>query len=255
MLRSILAKVAFACAISSSILSINVMQKKFIKSTAIIIPVYNEGQVIRSVIENVLKHFDTVIAVNDGSKDNSAEEISKTKAVLINHPINMGQGAALETGMAYARNQKELQYFVTFDADGQHGIDDVKRMLEELDSHDVDIVLGSRFLEKTSSKEVPLKKRILLKAAILVTLFTSGLRLTDTHNGLRVMNRKALEAIEITMPDMAHASEILTIINQQKLKYMEVPVTIHYTDYSKAKGQSILNAVNILYDILAKGRK
>jgi glycosyltransferase involved in cell wall biosynthesis len=231
------------------------MQKKFVDTTAIIIPVYNEGKVIRGVIEEVRKHFSTIICVNDGSRDNSADEIAKTDAVLINHPINMGQGAALETGLAYGRAQKHLDYFVTFDADGQHGIDDVQRMLEELVKSGADIVLGSRFLNKESREKVPAKKRLLLKMAVWFTTLTTGLHLSDTHNGLRVMNRKAAEAIEITMPDMAHASEILAIINSKKLKYIEVPVTIHYTDYSKAKGQSMLNAINIVYDILARGRR
>jgi hypothetical protein len=81
------------------------------------------------------------------------------------------------------------------------------------------------------------------------------LELTDTHNGLRVFNRKAVEAIDITLPNMAHASEILTIIRQEGLKYKEVPVTIHYSEYSMSKGQSMLNAVNIIFDLLVKGRK
>ncbi|HJQ09260.1 MAG TPA: glycosyltransferase family 2 protein [Candidatus Saccharimonadales bacterium] len=230
------------------------MQKKFVNSTAVIIPVYNEGKVIRNVIADALKHVSTVIAVNDGSKDNSADEIAKTNAILIDHPINMGQGAALQTGLEYARELENISYFVHFDADGQHDIRDVEKMLAILEKGKYDIVLGSRFLEKVSAKKVPLKKRILLKLALWFTVLTTGLKLTDTHNGLRVFNRKAANAIEITLPDMAHASEILALIHQYKLKYTEAPVTIRYTAYSQAKGQPILNAINIVYDILVKGK-
>jgi glycosyltransferase involved in cell wall biosynthesis len=224
-------------------------------SVYIIIPVYNEGKVIREVVEKVLKSFSNVVCVNDGSSDNSADEISKTKAHLINHPINLGQGGALQTGLDYALLDPKAKYFITFDADGQHSIEDAQRMLAELQKEHFDVILGSRFLEKNSARNVPLKKRVLLKLAVWFTLITSGLELTDTHNGLRVFNRKAVEAIDITLPNMAHASEILTIIRQEELKYKEVPVTIHYSEYSMSKGQSMLNAVNIIFDLLVKGRK
>jgi glycosyltransferase involved in cell wall biosynthesis len=224
-------------------------------SVYVIIPVYNEGKVIQEVVEIVLKTFPNVVCVNDGSSDNSADEISKTKAHLINHPINLGQGGALQTGLDYALLDPKAKYFITFDADGQHSIEDAQRMLAELQKEHFDVILGSRFLEKNSARNVPLKKRVLLKLAVWFTLITSGLELTDTHNGLRVFNRKAVEAIDITLPNMAHASEILTIIRQEGLKYKEVPVTIHYSEYSMSKGQSMLNAVNIIFDLLVKGRK
>ncbi len=228
---------------------------EFYDNAAVIIPVYNEGKVIKGVVTTVLEHFKWVICVNDGSRDNSAAEIAKTKAILINHPLNMGQGAALQTGLEYASDLPGVEYFVHFDADGQHGIDDVLKMLKVLRRGQYDIVLGSRFLEKASTSQVPFKKRLLLRLAVVFTRLTTGLRLTDAHNGLRVFNRRAAEALEITLPDMAHASEILSIIRNKKLRYTEVPVTIHYNEYAVAKGQSMLNAVNIAYDILAKGKK
>lgn len=114
--------------------------------TAVIIPVYNEGKVIKDVASSVLKNFTHVVCVNDGSSDNSADEIEKTKAILINHPINLGQGAALQTGIDFARDLPGINYFVTYDADGQHSLADVKKMLQYIRQHKVDIVLGSRFL-------------------------------------------------------------------------------------------------------------
>jgi hypothetical protein len=110
--------------------------------------------------------------------------------------------------------------------------------------------LGSRFLGKTSG--IGKLKYLTLKLAIKFSNITSGLQLTDTHNGLRILNRKFADEIQITMPDMSHASEILEIIAEKKYTYKEVPVTIAYTDYSRAKGQSVLNAVNIAFDMLLR---
>lgn len=217
---------------------------------AIIIPVYNEEKVIRGVLKSVLKDFKYVVCVNDGSKDNSTEEICKTDAFLVEHPINMGQGAALQTGVEFARQLPGVSYFVTFDADGQHRIEDVKNMIKEIRLGTHDIILGSRFLGKTVGMKT--SKRIVLKMAIRFSNATSGLKLTDTHNGLRVFNRRVAEELQITLPDMAHASEILEIIAERKYQYKEVPVTIEYTEYSHAKGQSVINAINIGFDTLLR---
>lgn len=217
--------------------------------TAIIIPVYNEGEVITGVINDVLRHFKYVICVNDGSKDDSASEIVKTKAYLIDHPINMGQGAALQTGIEFAR-KLPVDYFVTFDADGQHRIKDVRSMLKTIKTGDFDIILGSRFL----GSAIGMKglKRIVLKLAIRFSNAVSGIKLTDTHNGLRVFNRHVAETMDITVPDMAHASEILEIMARNKYRYTEVPVVIEYTEYSISKGQTLINAVNIGFDTLLR---
>jgi len=219
------------------------------KDVAIIIPVYNEAAVVGKVIKSVLKHYDYVVCINDGSKDNSSLEIAKTGAYLIEHPINMGQGAALQTGIEFAR-QLPVKYFVTFDADGQHKIEDVQTMLKEIRTGEYDIILGSRFLGSTIGLKK--SKRFILKMAIHFTNITSGLRLTDTHNGLRVFNRTVAKGMQITLSDMAHASEILEIISEKKFKYKEIPVTIEYTEYSQSKGQSIINAVNIGFDTLLR---
>lgn len=225
------------------------MSKQFEDRAAVIIPVYNEGKVIRGVLENVLKTFKYVVVVNDGSKDNSAAEIAKTKAFLVDHPINMGQGAALQTGIEFAR-MLPVDCFVTYDADGQHRLEDALAMIRELEKGDVDIVMGSRFMGGAIG--MPTSKRIVLKAAIWFSNFTSGLKLTDTHNGLRAFNRHVAENMQITLSDMAHASEILEIIAANKFRYKEIPVIIEYTDYSRGKGQSIINAVNIAFDTLLR---
>ncbi|MGD0166186.1 MAG: glycosyltransferase family 2 protein [Gaiellaceae bacterium] len=214
----------------------------------VVIPVYNEAPVIRRVVTEVLAVFSNVVCVNDGSTDNSAAEISTTAAVLINHPINLGQGAALQTGLEYALSDPKAECFVTFDSDGQHRVEDAVTMLEILKKGDYDVVLGSRFLGK--AENMPLLKRLVLKAAVAFSNATSGIRLTDAHNGLRAFNRAFAEDLEITIPQMAHATEITHCIAEKHYRYLEVPVTIRYTDYSLSKGQSALNAVNISFDLL-----
>jgi glycosyltransferase involved in cell wall biosynthesis len=216
--------------------------------TYIIIPVYNEGKMIASVLDKVLEKFSNVVCVNDGSTDNSAQEIVKTAAILVNHSINLGQGAALQTGIEYSLLNPKAKYFVTFDADGQHKLTDAEKMLAVLEEGDLDIVLGSRFLG--AAYNITGLKKAVLKLAVKFTNKTSGLKLTDTHNGLRVFNRQVAEELNIANSDFSHASEIIEKIATKKFKYKEVPVTIVYSEYSKAKGQSMLNAINIGLDIL-----
>lgn len=218
------------------------------EDTYIIIPVYNEAAVIADIISNVAQKFDNIVCVNDGSRDDTAKQILATKAKLVNHPVNLGQGAAIQTGIEFALQDLEAKYFVTFDADGQHSIKDVENMLSYIREHKVDAVLGSRFLG--AAENVTKTKKMILKLAVKFSNLTTGLNLTDAHNGLRVFNRKVAENLDITMPDMAHASEIIHRIAEHKFTYQELPVTITYTEYSKAKGQSIINAVNITFDLL-----
>lgn len=218
---------------------------------AFVIPVYNEGPVVREVVERVLEEYPTVVCVNDCSRDDSAAQVAATKAYLVSHPINMGQGAALQTGFEFVRGLPDIRYVVTFDADGQHRLEDVAAMLHTIEERAVDIVLGSRFLG-TEAVDMPAVKRVVLKAAIAFSNLTSGVKLTDTHNGLRVLSRKVIDSINLSIPGMAHASEFLEIIRDDKYSYAEIPVQIVYTDYSRSKGQSIINAVNIAFDMLLR---
>lgn len=217
---------------------------------AFVVPVYNEASVIGDVIRDIKGFTPHVVCVNDGSRDGSAVEIVKAGAYLVDHPINMGQGAALQTGIEFARALPGIERFVTFDADGQHLVSDAKVMLETLEADDVDIVLGSRFLGETIG--AGLGKRMLLRAAVKFSNITSGIRLTDAHNGLRAFNRHVAETLEITAHDMTHASEITELIAANGYRYREVPVTIRYTDYSTSKGQASINAINIAVDTLLR---
>jgi polyprenyl-phospho-N-acetylgalactosaminyl synthase len=218
----------------------------------LVIPVYNEGQVIGDIVRTVRKTFANVVCVDDGSHDNSADQIRAAGAHLVRHPVNLGQGAALQTGIEYARVQPGARYFVTFDADGQHRVDDVLGMLERLRAEDVDIVVGTRFHGDTS--HIPWIKRLVLKTVVLLSPRTRRLGLTDAHNGLRVFNRTVAEQLNITQNRMSHASEIVEMIDRMQWRVVEEPVTILYTDYSIAKGQSVINGVNILFETVIRSR-
>lgn len=215
--------------------------------TAVIIPVYNEAEVLGDVIAKVYKHFVNVICVDDGSTDDSATIARNSGANVIAHPMNLGQGAALQTGFAAALLIPEVKYFVTFDSDGQHSVSDAQVMVARLRQGDIQVVFGSRFLDERTN--VSFLKRRVLKLAVFYTNAITGLKLTDAHNGLRAFDREVLERIELIHDGMAHASEIVSQIGRGKFSFIEIPVHIVYTEYSKAKGQSLWNSVNILFDL------
>ena len=218
--------------------------------TWLIVPLYNEAQVVRGVIESARQTFPKVVCVDDGSSDASAAEARAGGAVVVSHPINLGQGAALRTGLDYALGDPDADYFVTFDSDGQHRTEDALHMVRMLDSEPLDIVIGSRFLDNRT-KLSPIK-RVVLRLGVVFERMSSGVKLTDAHNGLRALNRHAAESIVIDQNRMAHASEIVAEIGRNELRWAEAPVHVLYTDYSKSKGQSVWNSVNILSDLFLK---
>ena len=213
-----------------------------------IIPSYNEWEVIAHTIEKVLKAwYKNLIVVNDGSSDNTREILKKyeKKVVILTHYKNRGQWAALETGFEFVRRYANIEYVVTFDADGQHDILDVKTFEKYLLKHPwVEILLGSRFLW-TGKTSIPFNRRIILKLGIIFTYFLSKIHLSDTHNGFRVIRKETLSKIKLSIDGMGHASELLDIVAAKKIAFREVPVNIQYSEYSLKKWQSSGNAVNI----------
>ena len=214
---------------------------------AVVIAAYNEGEMIAGVVAGAARVFPAVVVVDDGSCDATAAGALSAGATVLVHPINLGQGAALQTGIEYAVGTG-AEYIATFDADGQHDIMDVCEMVRTLESTGAQVALGSRFISHGGA--VPLARRLLLRAATVFTRLTSGLKVTDAHNGLRVLRADAAKRIRLRQNRMAHASEILGQIGELGLSYVEVPVHIRYTEYSRAKGQSGFGAVNILIDLL-----
>jgi glycosyltransferase involved in cell wall biosynthesis len=190
-----------------------------------------------------------VVIVDDGSDDATASVARDAGAVVLRHLVNRGQGAALQTAIRYALNGG-AHYLVTFDADGQHSADEIALLLAPIERGEAEFVLGSRFLG--SAVNMSRRKRLLLRAAVLFTRRVSRVHLTDTHNGLRAFSRLAASRVRITEDRMAHASELIDQIVASGLPYREVPVTIHYTDYSRAKGQRPTAALRVLFDYLVR---
>lgn len=215
----------------------------------LIVPCFNEGTVIEEVLRSARGTFPNIVAVDDGSADNSATAIHRAGAHLVRHPVNLGQGAAIQTGVEYARAQPGARYFVTFDADGQHQVKDVLAMVGRLRSEPVDIVVGTRFgRPRRDDDQVPLIKRLVLRTVVLLSPRTRRLGLTDAHNGLRVFNRRVAEDLNLRMNGMSHASEFVELMDSRGWRVAEQPVDILYTEYSMSKGQSLLNGINILSD-------
>ena len=215
----------------------------------VVIPAFNEESSISFVLDQFLKSDYSVLVIDDCSTDNTTQKALKYPITLLKHMVNLGQGASLQTGFDYLVNFTQVKYVVTFDSDGQHDIKDIPNILEPLKSGKYDVVLGSRFLNPNSVDGISWLKLLTLKIGVSFTRISTGLKVTDTHNGLRGFSIHALRKIHINHNRMAHASEILSKIARNNLLYYEVPVTIHYTNYSKKKGQSIFNSINILWDL------
>lgn len=213
----------------------------------VVVPAYNEAAIIGSVVASLRLHFTHVIVVDDGSADNTAGFAGTAGAHVVRHPTNLGQGASLATGIRYAVDSLGAEYVVTFDADGQHDVDDAVAMVDLARAQGLQAVLGSRFL--TEEDDVPTSRRLVLRAAAGFTRATTGLQVTDAHNGLRVFRRDAAQQLRLRLHGMSHASEILSQIGRSGWSYAEHPVTIRYTDYSRAKGQRSYNALNIAFDL------
>jgi polyprenyl-phospho-N-acetylgalactosaminyl synthase len=223
-----------------------------IDNTWVVIPAYNEARKIGEVIDALSLVFDDrIIVVDDCSSDQTGVIVSSKNCTLVSHIINLGQGASLQTGIDCAL-AKKAKYIVTFDADGQHALEDAIKMICLIDDTSPTVICGSRFLGE-KSENMPLLKLITLKLAVVITRLITKLNVTDAHNGLRVFNEKAARMIRLTQNRMAHATEIISIISQKKITYKEVPVRIIYTEYSISKGQKITNSINILLDLFIGG--
>jgi glycosyltransferase involved in cell wall biosynthesis len=213
------------------------------ESIIFLIRAYNEATRIREVIEGIFHAgYTQVLVVDDGSTDGTdsllADLVEGERIHYMRHVTNRGAGAALETGFAYIRENSanhNWEYLLTFDADGQMDIRDMSKFEKEFEKDEtLDIVIGSRFITKTNTN-VPMMRRIILWGGRIFTSLVSGVHLTDAHNGYRMMRVSTLENICITMDGMEYASELIDQIGFYKLHFREVPVNIHYDEYTLAK--------------------
>ena len=211
--------------------------------TWVVIAAKNEGAVIADVVDGVRREGWSVVVVDDGSDDETAAAARSAGVSVVRHAVNLGQGAALQTGIDFAL-RRGAHHIVTFDADGQHAVEDIPNLIAAL--ADADIALGSRFL---GSVEGATRQRImLLRTAVLMSNRMSGLQLTDAHCGLRAFRAEIAPHLRITQNRMAHASELLRKTKRAGVRVVEVPCTVRYTEHSMRKGQGGFQAVRVLFD-------
>ena len=216
--------------------------------TWVLIPMFNEASSIGVVISDLRRHFDHVLCVDDGSSDDSTDVAGLAGATVVRHPINLGQGAALQTGFEYLQRHTSAAYAVTFDADGQHLADDAHRMVLAARQHGLDVVLASRFLGEVH--DMPASRRLVLRAAVWLSRRTSGLPLTDTHNGLRVLSRHAFLH---PPPSAAHGLRQRARGRDHAPRAQLPRGAGHGRVHGlfAAKGQRNVNAINIVFELVA----
>ena len=216
----------------------------------IVIAAYNEEKRIKKVISNLKKqNYKNIVVIDDGSSDKTYEIARKKKVYVLKHIINRGQGAALKTGIDFAI-QKKADIIVTFDADGQFLVKEIKNVVMPILKNEADISLGSRFLGKTIN--IPLLKKLVLKLGVIVVFILYGIKITDSQSGFRAMSRKAAEKINLTADRMEHAGEFFQEIKKNNLKYKEVPITVIYDRYSLKKGQNWNQSIELGIKMLIK---
>jgi len=221
-------------------------------TTRVIVPTYNEKENLEPLVTRLIALPVSlgVVVVDDGSPDGTCEACAPLPVAVLRHACNLGQGAALQTGISYALRALRPDYIVTFDADGQHRASDIPALIAPLVDGSADVALGTRFARPEDAAAIPRSRRALLRAAIAFTRVSSGLSVTDAHNGLRAFTAEAAARLNIRHGGMAHASEILHFIHNEKLRWREVPVSIAYTEYSRQKGQRSLGALDIMWDLV-----
>jgi glycosyltransferase involved in cell wall biosynthesis len=219
-------------------------------SVWVFIAAYNEESTISDVLDDVKTITEHIVVVDDCSEDSTFQRAQKKGVSVLRHCVNRGKGAAIRTGTAYALAHG-ADIIVHFDADGQHHAHDIPALIDPIVNGRCDIVLGSRFLKESQTNISSIRKTVLWLGRYF-TWFFSGIRLTDAHNGMRAFSRNAAGRIVLTEDRFAYASELIDEIRRTRLSYCEVPVTISYTDYSRAKGQRSLNALVIGWKLIWK---
>lgn len=221
------------------------------RSTFVIIPAFNEQRMIAATVRLLLAEGYTIVVVDDGSAEPINAVLSEFPVVVIRHSFNLGQGAALQTGMEYAI-ENGAQIVVHFDADGQHDANQIPAMLAPIRDGTADVVLGSRFLRTSDLKQVPPARRWMLRAGRIISGLMTGVWLSDTHNGFRALSVNAARQINLRENGFSHATEILSQLRRAKLRYVEVPTTIRYSEYSRAKGQRMANSFRVFFDLVLR---
>jgi glycosyltransferase involved in cell wall biosynthesis len=215
----------------------------------VVLPAYNEANHIEKVIKRIHRFgFTQIVVIDDGSKDNTAELAEAAGAKVLRHIINRGPGAATETGFNYVRNHLQYKYCVTIDADEQHHPKDLSHLIEVLIEHNADMVIGNRFMKGTNN--IPIIRVIYNGIANLMTYIFADSWVSDTQSGLKAFKRSALEKIKIKTDGYEFCSELIIKAQSHKLKIIETPITVFYTDMSMKKGQSLGNGFKTVVNLI-----
>lgn len=230
---------------------LSVLARKVCMKIFVVIPAYNEAARIKEVAGGLLTKFQSVIVVNDGSKDNTGEEAKSLPIYYCEHAVNLGQGAALKTGTELAIDLG-AEIVVHADADGQHRIEDIEKVAAMVEKNNVDIVLGSRFSGEKS--DIPKMKRLILFCARIFVNGIMRVKIKDPQSGLRAFRASAWPKIKFEHDDFRHCTEILFLIKKNKLKFIEVPIKVNYDEYScnKQSRPKMKMAAELLLDKLIK---
>lgn len=220
------------------------------RRVCVVIPAYNEATVISEVVKSARevflkskKAYDIdIVVVNDGSKDETANEAKKGGAIVINHILNSGAGSATLTGLAYAR-QHNYDIAATMDADGQHAPDDVLEGIKSIDQGNADLLIGSRLIDSRGMSKI---KVLGNKGLSLFTYLLFGINVTDSQSGLRIFSKRAIDGLQWKSTGYEFCSEMIWRAKQARMSISEYPIKAIYTDYSRAKGQNNWNAINIV---------
>lgn len=211
-----------------------------------VIPAYNEAEHISEVIRRVRPFVDEIVVIDDHSKDNTSILAHQAGATVLRHPINRGQGAALQTGNDYAL-LSGADIIIHFDADNQFQAEEIPELVQPIEAGQAEAVLGSRFMGKESNLPT-LKRKVIMPLARLINRVFFNIKLTDPQSGFRVLSRQAAEKIRIKNDGMAHCSEILHQLFSKNIKVVEVPITVVYHEF----GQKFSGGVRIIKDMAIK---
>ncbi len=210
----------------------------------IVIPAKDEATRIGLVLSQIKKEgYPNIVVVNDGSMDDTGKVSEALGATVLTHLVNLGPGAATQTGMDYAVRMG-AKVVVTLDADNQHCPSDIKRLLAEMEKEEVDVVIGSRFLKQNN--KVPGIRVFLNKIGNYVTAFFTGLLVTDSQSGFKAMSVDFLQKSRISLSGFEFCTEIISMIKKEKVSYSEVPIKVRYTKESMEKGQSFGNGFKMV---------
>ena len=214
-----------------------------------VIPAYNEGSRIAGVLARVRERVDEVVVVDDDSMDDTFEAARASGVVVLRHPLNRGQGAALKTG-TQAALALGADVIVHVDGDGQHDPDGIAALVSPIATGDADVVYGSRFLG-IASEGMPASRRALLVAGRVFSTFVLGVSrsFTDSQSGLRALSASAARQLDFTQDRKARCSEILRLVSRSGLRAREIPTRITYTADTLAKGNRTSDAFHIAWQL------